>query len=156
LRNSAKPRRLDPIVILASLARQLSSLKPKKPLLKPTLNLYKQKETKGFASGSLRIEESRVLIIQLIKQYPLTTIVIDALNECNLKKRRDLFKELEKILQESSRLVKIFISSRDNYNIVLRLQRYLNLEIKSNRNSDDITVFIKDQTERLIKDKELL
>jgi len=63
LRNRAKPRRLDPKLILASLTRQLSSLERRKPLLKPTLNLYKEKEAKGFTSRLLRIEESRVLII---------------------------------------------------------------------------------------------
>ncbi|OCK99608.1 uncharacterized protein K441DRAFT_537707, partial [Cenococcum geophilum 1.58] len=76
--------------------------------------------------------------------YPLITIVIDALNKCNLGKRCNLLKMLEKILWESSRLVKIFVLSRDNYNIVFRLQRYLNLEIKFNRNSNNIAVFIKD------------
>ena|SRR5947207_766074 len=97
-RNSAEPGRSDPNAILASLARQLSSLQPGKPLLQPTLDLYKKKEAEGFASGSLRIEESCALIIQLVEQYPLTTIVIDALNECNPGKRRDLLKSLEKIL----------------------------------------------------------
>ena len=155
-RNSAEPGRSDPAAILASLARQLSSPEPGKPLLKPTLDLYKQKETEGFASGLLRIEESCALIIQLIAQYPLTTIIIDALDECNPGKRCDLLKELGKILRESSGLVKIFVSSRDDYDIVFRLQRYPNLEIKSNRNSDDIAVFVKDQTERLIEDGELL
>jgi len=155
-RNTAEPRRSDPKAILASLARQLSYLEPGKPLLKPTVDLYKQKEAKGFASPELQIEESCALIIQLIEQYPLTTIVIDALNECDLGKRRDLLKTLEKILRESSGLVKIFILSRNDHNIVIRLQRYPNLEIKSDRNSDDIVVFVKDQTERLIEDGELL
>jgi len=155
-RNAAEPGRSDPEAILASLARQLSCLEPGKPLLKPTLDLYKKKEAEGFASGSLRIEESCALIIQLTEQYPLTTIVIDALDECNPGKRRDLLKALEKVLRESSGLVKMFVSSRDDHDIVFRLQHYPNLEIKSNRNSDDIAVFVKDQTERLIKDGELL
>ena len=50
----------------------------------------------------------------------------------------------------------MFISSRDDYDIVSRLQYYPNLEIKSDRNSDDIGVFVKDQTEQLIEDRELL
>ena len=39
---------------------------------------------------------------------------------------------------------------------MFHLQRYPDLEIKSNRNSDDIAVFVKDQTERLIEEGELL
>ena len=156
LRNTAEPRRLDPKAILASLARQLSYLEPRKPLLKPTVNLYKQKEAKGFMSRGVQIEESYALIIQLIKQYLLTTIVINALNKYNLGKWLNLFKVLENILQELSRLVKIFVLSRDDYNIVILLQCYLNLEINLDRNSDNIIAFVKGQIERLIKDRELL
>ena len=94
-RNTAEPGRSDPKAILASLARQLSCLEPGKPLLKPTLDLYKKKEAEGFASREQRIEESCALIIQLTKQYPLTTIVIDALDECDPGKRRDLLKALK-------------------------------------------------------------
>jgi hypothetical protein len=155
-RNRAEPGRSDPDTILASLARQLSSLEPGKPLLKPTLDLYKKKEVEGFASGLLRMEESCTLIIQLIEQYPVTTIVIDALDECNPEKRFDLLKSLGKILRESSALVKIFVSSRDDHDIVFRLQRYPNLEIKSDRNSNDIAAFVKDRTEQLIEEGELL
>jgi hypothetical protein len=50
----------------------------------------------------------------------------------------------------------MFISSRDDHDIILRLQCYPNLEIKSDRNSDDIAAFVKDQTEWLIEDGELL
>ena len=78
-RNSAEPTRSDPAAILASLARQLSCLEPGNPLLRPTVDLYKRKEEEGFASGSLQVDESRTLILQLIAQYPLTTIIIDAM-----------------------------------------------------------------------------
>lgn len=155
-RNTAEPGRSNPKAILASLARQLSCLEPGKPLLKPTIDLYKQKEAEGFASGGLQIEESCALIIQLVEQYPLTTIIIDALDECDPGKRLNLLKALENILRESSGLVKIFVSSRDDHDIVIRLQCYPNLEIKSDRNSDDIAAFVKNQTERLIEDGELL
>lgn len=155
-RNKAEPGRSDPNAILTSIARQLSSLEPGKPLLKPTLDLYKKKEAEGFGFGPLQIEESCALIMQLIEQYPLTTIVIDALDECNPEKRRDLLKALEKMLRESSTLVKIFISSRDDHDIVFRLQRYPNLDMKSDRNSDDIAVFVKDQTQQLVEEGELL
>lgn len=155
-RNSNEPGRSDPKAILASLAKQLSSLEPGRPLLKPTLDMYKKKENGGFASGSMRIDESCALIIELTEQYPQTTIVIDALDECAAEKRRDLLRALEKILRESSGLVKIFVSSRDDQDIVFRLQRYPDLDITSDRNGDDIASFIKEQTEALVKDGELL
>ena len=84
------------------------------------------------------------------------TIVIDALDEYNPEKQVDLLETLEKILQESSRLVKIFVSSRDDQDIVYHLQDYLNLNIISDRNMDDITSFVRAETQDLIKKKKLL
>lgn len=102
------------------------------------------------------MDESRALIIQLVEHYPLTTIVIDALDECNLEKRADLLETLETILQESSSLVKIFLSSRDDQDIFCHLQDYPNLELASDRNTDDITSFVRAETQDLIKKKKLL
>ncbi|KAF2194322.1 hypothetical protein K469DRAFT_783362 [Zopfia rhizophila CBS 207.26] len=155
-RNPAEPARSDPRAVLASLARQLSCLAPGKPLLKPTVDLFKKEEAENFASGSLQVEESCELIMQLIEQYPLTKIIIDAMDECDPWKRRELLKALEQILRDSSNLVKVFISSRNDQDIVLRLQHYPSLEIDSRRNGDDIARFVKDQAEQLIQNKELL
>ncbi|ORX98360.1 hypothetical protein BCR34DRAFT_577292 [Clohesyomyces aquaticus] len=155
-RNPAEPARSDPHAILASLARQLSCLAPGKPLLGPSVNLFKDKEAEGFASGSLQMDESLNLILQLITHYPLTTIVIDAMDECDPQKRHELLKALEQILQNSSSLVKVFVSSRNDQDIILRLQRYPNLEINSQRNGNDIARFVNKQAEQLIQDGRLL
>lgn len=155
-RNSAEPARSDPQAILASLARQLSCLEPGKPLLQPTIAIYKRKEEEGFASGSLQMNESLNLILQLIEEYPLTTIFIDAMDECDPLKRLGLLKALERILRDSPRLVKIFVSSRNDQDLVLRLNSYPNLEIESQKNGIDIARFVKDQAEQLIHDRELL
>ncbi|KAL5384500.1 hypothetical protein DPSP01_005298 [Paraphaeosphaeria sporulosa] len=155
-RNPAEPTRSQPQAILASLARQLSCLEPGKPLLAPSVNLYREKEAEGFASGSLQMDESLNLVLQLIAHYPLTTIVIDAMDECDPQKRHELLKALEKILQKSSSLVKIFVSSRKDQDIVLRLRNYPNLEIDSRRNGDDIARFVNDKVEELVEDGRLL
>jgi hypothetical protein len=156
LRNAAERTRSDPEAILASLARQLSSMQPGDPLLSPAVELYREKEGQGFASGPLRIDESRELIVQLIEHYPLTLIIIDAFDECDPDKRADLLEALEAILRESSSLVKIFISSRDDQDIVFQLKQYPNLEISSDRNGDDIAKFVKAETKKLIEKKKLL
>ncbi|KAF2838813.1 hypothetical protein M501DRAFT_934397, partial [Patellaria atrata CBS 101060] len=155
-RNPGEPTRSDPKEILASLARQLSCFEPGKALLKPTVELYEKKAANAFASGSVELSESCTLIMKLIEQYPQTTIVIDALDECDPRKRRHLLKAFEQILRDSSGLVKIFMSSRNDHDIVSRLERYPNLEIESNRNSDDIARFVKNEIETLIDDGELL
>jgi hypothetical protein len=155
-RNTAEPTRSSPDVIVATLARQLSSLRPGDPLLPPTVAAYKKREMEAFASGSLDIDESRALIIQLTERYPLTTIVVDALDECDPERRADLLETLESILLESSSLVKVFVSSRDDQDIVLQLQHYPNLELSSGKNKDDISSFVTAETQSLIKSKKLL
>jgi hypothetical protein len=155
-RNTAEPMRSNPDAIIASIVRQLSSLQPGLPLLPPVVEMYRRRESEAFASGPLRIDESRALLIQLIEHYPLTTIIIDALDECNPKNRADLLETLEEILLESSCLVKIFVSSRDDQDIVCHLREYPNLELVSNRNTNDITAFVRAETEDLIKRRKLL
>ncbi|KFY17970.1 hypothetical protein V492_00220, partial [Pseudogymnoascus sp. VKM F-4246] len=155
-RNTAEPARSNPDAIIASIVRQLSCLQPDFPLLGPVVATYRKREAEGFASGPLRIDESTALIIQLTEQYPMTTIVIDALDECDPETRTDLLETLEKILKESSRLVKIFVSSRDDQDIVCHLEDYPNLGISSDRNMDDITSFVRVETQDLIKKKKLL
>lgn len=155
-RNTAEPGRSSPKTIIASIARQLSSLQPGFPLLNPIITTYLKKEAEGFASGSLSINESCLLIIQLVEYYQLTTIVIDAVDECDPEERPDLLETLETILRESLHLVKIFLSSRDDQDIVCHLRDYPNLEISSGRNADDIVSFVKIKTSDLIKKRKLL
>ena len=155
-RSNAEPKRSDPAAILASIASQMSFLHPGDPLLSPAVELYKKKEAEGFKSGPLRIDECCALILQLTEYYQMTVIVLDALDECNPDLRDELLEALGQIIQDSPNLVKIFVSSRDEQDIVFYLQTYPNLKISSDRNSEDIVTFVKMETGRLIKKKKLL
>ncbi|MCJ1350272.1 MAG: hypothetical protein MMC33_000253 [Icmadophila ericetorum] len=83
-------------------------------------------------------------------------MIINALGEYDLEKRADLLQKFERILSESSSLVKIFVSSRNDQDIVSRLQDYPNLRIGLERNTDDIKRFVKTEVGKLIKEEELL
>lgn len=87
------------------------------------------------------------------EQANFVTLPID---ECNPRKRHELLKFLQQVLVDSPNLVKIFVSSRNDQDIVLRLQNYPNLEIDSQRNGVDIERFVKTQTDQLIQDGDLL
>jgi hypothetical protein len=52
--------------------------------------------------------------------------------------------------------VKIFVSSRDDQDIVCQLQDYPNLEIASDRNINDIASFVRAKTQDLIRRRKLL
>ena len=155
-RNAAEPQRSDPAAILSSIVRQLSCTEPGLPLLSPIIEIYESKG-QGFSSQGLQIEESRDLITKLIEYYPMTTIVIDALDECNPEKRELLLDTIESLLQDSSLgLLKVFLSSRDDQDISCTLREYPNLDLVSSRNSADIEAFVMEETDRLVRKQRLL
>lgn len=155
-RNTAEPGRSDPNSVLRSLARQLSCLEPSLPLLGPTVAAYKTQEEQAFAAKSLQLRETCSLILNLVEHYPAVTMIIDALDECNPATRKDLLGAMELILRESPSLVKIFVSSRDDQDIVYKLQGYPSLQLSSDRNSGDIAQFVESETNSLIASANLL
>ena len=124
--------------------------------MEPVRELYKSREQNGFAAGPLTLEESTALIIELSEGRPLTTIIIDALDECDFSSRGDLVDALSRILQDSCGLVKILVSSRADADIVCHFSECLNLRIEASQNQDDIEYYINLEVEDLIKRKKLL
>ena len=118
--------------------------------------MYKAREDNAFAAGSLTLEESTALIIELSKYRPLTTIIVDALDECEQDLRLELLDAFNEILQASHGLVKILVSSRDVGDIVYQLEDCLNLEIQASKNQVDIVRFVNWGVDELIKRKQLL
>ena len=155
-RNTQENLRSNPEAILANLARQLSSLEPGSPILPPSMHLYTRRESEGFSSGGPAIEESVHLISQLTAYYPITIIVLDALDECNMETRHLLLDAFEQFLSQSQGLVKVLISSREEGDLVCELRDYPSLKISSTRNSKDIENFVRTETERLVAKRRLL
>ncbi|KAH7076544.1 hypothetical protein BKA63DRAFT_510284 [Paraphoma chrysanthemicola] len=155
-RNPAEPSRSDPRAILASLAKQLSCGPDGRTLLQHTIKMYEEKERNHFASNQLHIEESCQLLEDLTNEALQTIIIIDALDECDPTTRQLLLDAMEKVLKESSSLVKIFVSSRKNHDLALRLASYPGLEISSQKNGEDIAKFVTEEVERLVRTKQLL
>ena len=154
-RNAAESERSNPAAILASVVRQLSCSRGDLPILTPAIEKYNQKG-QGFASNGLRLEESRQVILELVELYPIVFIFIDALDEVNPEVRHDLLDALEHILRESIGLVKLFVSSRDDQDIVCTLKGYPSLDVSSDRNAADIEAFIRKETGNLVQKRRLL
>ena len=152
-RNSAEPERSDPEAILRSLVRQMSCLRPGDALLQPVRKLYDARKKEGFATGPLGSDECTALILEMTKDRLMTTIVIDALDECDPDKRYVLLEALSRIVTDSTGLIKIFISSRDDGDIVLHLGECPNLKIQASHNQDDITRYVFSEVPRVIHSK---
>ena len=154
-RSAAEPERSNPDAVLASILRQLSCVQPGAPLLYPVIEKYKRLG-EGFKSNGLDPDDSRDLIVRLIENYSMTIIVVDALDECDPTMRQSLLDAFEHILKKSEGLVKIFVSSRDDQDIVYTLRDYPNMNISSDKNKADIEAYVKIETQKLVKKGNLL
>jgi hypothetical protein len=137
-----EPDRQDPTKIMQSLVRQLSVQLPGYGIPKPVTDEYEKREKNAFSSRHLSFQECQKLIVSLLDIYPQTTIAIDALDEADRKSRKPFLEALNTIAQASKNLVKIFVSSRDDDDIILELKAVPNLYIDAADNAGDIERFI--------------
>ena len=121
--------------------------------------MYRQRKEDAEQDGSepvkLSIEDSTELIIALLDDNP-ATIIIDALDECQPNTRHELIKSLNDIVNKSANLVKVFVSSRDDIDLVLELADVPNIFISASDNRKDIEEFVHHEVENAIKRRRLL
>ena len=154
-RNDAERERANPEGILRSIVRQLSIPGPDARLPNFVAAKYTERQRNHFADGPLRLDECVDLIINLTEQYTSTTIIIDALDECEITTRHSLLAGLSSIMQHGSS-TKIFVSSRDDKDITLKLQDLPNLYIKASNNAKDIDRYVHFKVEQAVADGRLL
>lgn len=141
---------------MSALVKQLACLEVGTNLQAPIVSLYDTRNKAGFSSGALAFQESLDLIISLTGTYSQTSIVVDALDECDPNKRRKFLDSLQTIITSSSGIVKIFVSSRDDHDIVRRLDGLPNHWIEAKDNQDDIEQFVGSEITRCIDSGDLL
>jgi hypothetical protein len=159
VRAEGEPQRADPDEILRCILKQLSCSKANLPVREPVARLFKKRQDDADDTGDepakLTGTECEKSIVSLLEQNP-ATIIIDALDECDPKRRYELFKALDNIIQKSPSLVKVFVSSREDSDIVCRLERSPNILIDAMDNGDDIERFVHTEVDKAVSDKRLL
>ena len=153
-RNASEPERADSEHIMRCIAKQVSYLH--QSVLLPTLRAYEKRVESGDLHSQLVLRSSVELIINLVNTRPLTTIIIDALDECNAASQNSILESLSQILEHSTGLVKIFVSSRDDQALCCGLAEYSDLEISATQNQGDISAFVHYELENMIRSKRLL
>lgn len=118
-RNPAEPECSLPEYVLRTLVRQLVQL----PGGFSVQDSIRDRYNKRAFSGRLSCDECMDIIISILNERQITYIVIDALDECDPTTRSRLFRALEVILLEADTLVKIFVTSRDDKDIVALMRR---------------------------------
>ena len=123
-RSTAEPERGKPAEILGAILRQLCSSKPDRPIRGPVAREYEIRRQKADEDCSsvrkLSIEDCTRLILELTKDNP-ATIIIDALDECDEETRHELLEALDIVISNSTELVRVLVSSRDDVDIVSTL-----------------------------------
>ena len=146
-----------PDEILRCVLEQLSSSEVSEPIREPVVNKYEEKKrgAKGRNPEKLMLDETVDTILALLETNP-ATIVIDALDECDPGSRGELLDALDTIICDSASLVKVFVSSRDDGDIVCRLANSPNVFIQASDNKVDIERFVGTQVAEAIKKKRLI
>lgn len=112
----------------------------------PTAKEYGLRKQEADEDGSeierLDLLETTDQIIEIASEMPVI-ILIDALDECRSDQRHELLQALDVLLEKSAHLVKVFVSSRDDVDIVLKLQKHPNIHISIDDTNHDINRFIQ-------------
>lgn len=155
--NRNESQRRTPEVVMRAIVKQLSVVLPGDDQLpEVVVQEYKGREKEGLADGALRLSECEKLIVSLLDIHPQTTIIIDALDEVYQDKRWTLISSLQKLIVQSPSLVKVFVSSRDNLEIRLKLEDVPNMYIEATDNRGDNTRYVMRELESATENRLLL
>ncbi|RMJ27936.1 ankyrin repeat protein [Aspergillus sp. HF37] len=100
------------------------------------------------------MEECTQMLLTMTLDCP-ATIIIDGLDELD-GQRLDLLASLRTLIDESSSIVKILISSREDTDIAQALQDALSVRVSACDNSADIEKFVRYRTTSVIANQKLL
>lgn len=150
-------QRRDPGAILRSLVKQLCAQSPGSKLPEPLLSIYKKREAAGDLFNLLSIEESKRLLVELCAGFSHSTLIVDALDECDAKTRGSLFDALQYVVSEPrATRVKAFVTSRDDADLRKKFTGNPHVYIQERDNSGDITTYIRTEIDACIAQKRLL
>ncbi|EHK17750.1 ankyrin repeat protein, partial [Trichoderma virens Gv29-8] len=144
------PARRNPTSIYQSYIRQLAQLYhyPRR-IHKSIFNLYYKAKRE---QRSLSFNECRTALSELLNSYPQTTLVLDALDECEVETRKVLMLDLNSLVTAAERPVKVYIASRMEVDIIRNLRHGSDISIDPSYGKGDIEKYIE-QEMRLLSNK---
>lgn len=141
--NRNETERREPLSILRSYVRQLSTTaRNPRDMQKKLRSLYSEARLKGSDFG---FDICKRLLLESINLYPKTTLVLDALDECESDLRGQLIDNIEFLVSKSEKPLKIFISSRPDGDIRDCFLSRPNIEIQATDNRDDIKKYVNQE-----------
>ncbi|RDK37585.1 ankyrin [Aspergillus phoenicis ATCC 13157] len=141
--NRNEQARSDPLSALQSIVRQLSTTMKRPEAVQEKLKALYDKCREG--GSSLTLEQCKEQILSSISIYQRTTIVIDAMDECDSESSDQLIDALTLFISKSpTKNVKIFMSSRPDPEIKNLLEKTPNIDIDASDNKEDIRKYLSE------------
>jgi hypothetical protein len=136
--DKSEDSRRSPLSILQSYVRQLAA--PVNNTSSVRVSLKKLHDANQEKSSPFTFKQCTSEILASAELYGLTTLVLDALDECESSSVGRLLEFFNELVTRSANQVRIFISTRPNHTGPLRDPTHLNLEVS--RNLNDIRAFL--------------
>jgi hypothetical protein len=139
--NRNEPQRREPLSVLRSFVRQLSTpVRCADSIQRELRQFYTQSR---LDASEPTIKDCERFLLQFISVYPKTTLILDALDECEREQRHHLINIFHSFLANASKPVKIYVSSRPDNDIKKTFKNVANVEIQATDNYDDISKFVR-------------
>lgn len=155
-RNTAESERSCSNAALRSLIRQMARTHDN-DFLAPAL-------FKRYANASLDedvppdMEESVGILVEMADKHEITTIVLDALDECDPDTRIELLDCLQEVQSSSASLVKVFVTSRKERDIIEHFEEHgvPGISMEAAITAPDVKRFIIKELNEVITSRRLL
>ena len=158
-RNTAEPLRSQPAEILRAVVKQLGTTEQMHLVHATILKAFEDQEAESDIDGAslsqFNAGEATKMILSLTDDNP-AIIIVDALDECNPDLRYQLLEAFENLVSQSKNVVKVLVSSRDDIDILLRLNDCPNITIDARDNAGDIKMYTHIEVRRAIEQRRLL
>lgn len=157
-REKSESCRVDPTEILRAILKQLSGLGPDGQVRHVIATEYTQRrldaERDGLEVKTLDFSECSQLILELTSEAP-ATVVIDGIDELG-NSSQDLLDALRYLVENSSSVLKVLVSSREDAAIAPSLHHARSIRVTSADNLEDVTVFVNHHVSKAVGQKRLL
>lgn len=156
--NYKEHQRKDPATIVRCLVKQLCSGSAGS-FAEPVSDIYNKRKINADLTNPLSMKECQSLLMRLSAGFRRTTIVVDALDECDRHTRGKLCDLLAHVVSSPSskgNTIKVFVTSRDDGDLRAKFESCPNIYIQERDNASDINRYIQAKVEACIVEKQLL
>ena len=101
-------------------------------------------------------QELKDILLITMSALPSSFLLIDGLDECDKETRRDVLSLIKWIIEQKVSVVRVYVSSQSDVQILNALASYPRISISSEMLSCDIATYVLDATQSLIQDRQLL